>query len=428
MYMAQPHQGAIKSENTGFDRQLQLKRRRMQRIAIALIAVLVFSWLYIIAVFSDIPFIKKWRDIYIETAMDTYSHKWLATFFIPGFVIDEVMDKKEAFIRSQKSLETSWYQYSELPYLIFKDAYTYVNAGAGGTSDPATVFYKRFPFVNPASLEMYLADRPELLADGYDRLLINEAFTKDRSTLPVTVHGDPILVLDSENGIVIAEVTGDGYVGRLALVTNPAQVRVGISKYLGKVGQTVEQIARDNDAVLAINASGFADPEWHGNGGIVVGLLIKDGKILSQPVNNGYLNIGFSQDDRLYIGASVEEVKYRDAVEFMPALIINGKNVTDGFTGFGIQPRSAIGQAADGTVMLLTVDGRQIGYSLGCTVGNCAEILAKYGALQASNLDGGSSTIMVYRGKVINRPSSTTNAGRLVPDAFIVDYAKNVKK
>lgn len=426
MSMVQPHQGAIKGENTGYNRQLQARRRRMQRVAIALIALLVLSWLYIIAVFSDIPFIKKWRDIYIETAMDTYSHKWLATFFIPEFVIDEVMDKKEAFIKSQKTLETSWFQYSELPYLIFKDAPK--NLGADDMSDTNTVFYKRFPFVDSASLERYIAARTELLADGYDKLLINEASAKNRSELPVTIHGDPVLVLDSENGIVIAEVSGDGFVGKLAFVTNPAQVRVGVSKHLGNVGQTVEQIARNNDAVLAINASGFADPEWHGNGGIVVGLLIKDGQILSQPVNNGYLNIGFSRDNRLYIGVPVEEAGYRDAVEFMPALIINGKNVTDGFTGFGIQPRSAIGQAADGTVMLLTVDGRQIGYSLGCTVGDCAEILDKYGALQASNLDGGSSTIMVYRGKVINRPSSTTNAGRLVPDAFIVDYAKNLKK
>ncbi|NLT14226.1 MAG: phosphodiester glycosidase family protein, partial [Clostridiales bacterium] len=75
------------------------------------------------------------------------------------------------------------------------------------------------------------------------------------------------------------------------------------------------------------------------------------------------------------------------------------------------------------TVLLLTVDGRQIGHSLGCTVGDCADILLEYGAVQASNLDGGSSTIMVYKGEVINKPSSTTNAGRLVPDAFIVDYA-----
>jgi exopolysaccharide biosynthesis protein len=65
---------------------------------------------------------------------------------------------------------------------------------------------------------------------------------------------------------------------------------------------------------------------------------------------------------------------------------------------------------------------------LGTTVGVCADILLKYGAYQASNLDGGSSTIMIYRDKVITKPSSTTNVGRPVPDAFVVDYAEALGK
>lgn len=401
-------------------------KKRRKRALTAAIVVAVAASLYLTAVYANIPFIKKWRDIYIETAMDTYTHKWLATFFIPKSVIDEVMEKKAAVIEAQQELESSWYDYDELPYLIFADAFA--SFETENLSDSAKLFFKRFPFIDPVSFERYLDVNPELLSEGYGKLLFNEADAAVRTTLPVTVHGDRILVVDSENGIVIAEVTGEGFVGKLALVTNPAQVRLGVSKYLGKIGQTVEQIAKSNDSVLAVNASGFSDPEWKGNGGVVVGLLIKDGEILSQPVKNGYLNIGFARDDRLYIGMPVDEADYRDAVEFMPALIINGKNVTDGSTGFGIQPRTTIGQSADGTVMLLTVDGRQIGYSLGCTVGDCAEILAEYGALQASNLDGGSSTVMVYRGEVINKPSSTTNAGRLVPNAFIVDYAENIKK
>jgi exopolysaccharide biosynthesis protein len=206
-------------------------------------------------------------------------------------------------------------------------------------------------------------------------------------------------------------------------VKDPSRVKLGISKYLGDIGQTVQTIAKNSNAVLAINASGFADPEWKGNGGKVVGLLVSNGKIYNNPIKSGYLNIGFAYDDRLYIGLKKDE--YRDAVEFIPALIINGEKVTDGSTGFGIQPRTAIGQKEDGTVLFLTVDGRQVGYSLGCTVGDCADVLLEYGAVQASNLDGGSSTVMVYKGEVINKPSSATNVGRLVPDAFIVEYAGN---
>jgi exopolysaccharide biosynthesis protein len=404
------------------------KTRRGRRLLTAGIIIIALGAVYLTAMFSDIPFVKKWREIYIETAMDTYSHKWLATAFIPKSVIDEVINKKEAYINGQQSLESSWVRLNELPYLIYQGVYT-PPLDVGGLTGEKLLFYKRFTVLDPKSLEQYLAVHPDLVTGGYGKLLINEtdAPEADRSELPKTVHGDPVLVIDSENGIVIAEVKGEGYVGKLALVSNPAQVHVGVSKYLGSSGQTVETIAKNNNAILAVNASGFADPEWKGNGGLVVGLLIKDGVILNKPYGHGYLNIGFARDDRLYIGVPVQEADYRDAVEFMPALIINGKNVTDGSTGFGIQPRTAIGQAADGTVMFLTVDGRQVGYSLGCTVGDCADVLAKYGALQASNLDGGSSTIMVYRGEVINKPSSTTSIGRLLPDAFIVDYASSAK-
>ena len=65
-----------------------------------------------------------------------------------------------------------------------------------------------------------------------------------------------------------------------------------------------------------------------------------------------------------------------------------------GSYGWGMQPRSALGQTKDGEVLLLVVDGRQMGYSLGCTVSDCADILLRHKAYQANNLDGGSSAIM----------------------------------
>ena len=86
-----------------------------------------------------------------------------------------------------------------------------------------------------------------------------------------------------------------------------------------------------------------------------------------------------------------------------------------------------IGQALDGTVFLLTIDGRQVGWSLGATVVDAAKILQKYDAYQAVNLDGGSSTIMIYRDEIITKTSGAQNYGRWCPDAFIVDYAKNLK-
>jgi exopolysaccharide biosynthesis protein len=392
-------------------------RPAKKRLLVMVIIAAVLASIYCTAIFSNIPFIKKWRDIYIETAMDTYSHKWLATFFIPKSVIDGVMANKEALIESQQDLISSWEPVETSPGVS-------LSPSAPAVEEPdhtLTEFLTKYDEIDEKSFNDYISKNPDLISNGYEKLFINEAGPDGKGTSIVTKNGDQILVIDAENGILIAEVKGEGFVGKLAIVKDPSRVKIGVARTLGNAGQTVQTIAKNYNAVLAINASGFADPEWKGNGGSVVGLLIADGKLYNKPIKSGYLNIGFAYDNRFYVG--LDKSEYRDAVEFIPALIINGAKVTDGSTGFGIQPRTAIGQKEDGTVLMLTVDGRQVGYSLGCTVGDCAEVLLKYDAVQASNLDGGSSTIMVYRGEVLNKPSSTTNVGRAVPDAFIVDYA-----
>ncbi len=401
-------------------KKMTRRHLRQRRLVIAACVVAMLAGLYCTAVFSNIPFVKKWRDIYIETAMDTYTHKWLATLFIPRPVIDEVMDRKRAYIAEQQELQSSW---EPTPSFSPSGEPTDDDETISEEEQAQLDFLARFDEIEPKSFSEYIDQHPELVADGYDKLLINEASVGGEGTSIMTKNGDQLVVVDAENGLLIAVVKGDGYEGKLAMIKNPAQVRLGVATSLGSHGQVVSQIAKDNHALLAINASGFADPEWKGNGGQVVGLLIANGKKYNGRVGNGYLNIGFDYDDRLYIGASTKEVEYRDAVEFIPAIVINGEDVTDGSTGFGIQPRSVIGQAENGTVFLLTIDGRQVGYSLGTTVGVCADILLGYGAVQASNLDGGSSTIMIYRDEIITKPSSATNLGRYVPDAFIVDYA-----
>ena len=91
-------------KNTAENKKGPVKKRLL---ALGIIVALL-AGIYCTAVFSNIPFIKKWRDIYIETALDTYSHKWLATFFIPKSIIDGVMANKEAVIASQQNLKSSW--------------------------------------------------------------------------------------------------------------------------------------------------------------------------------------------------------------------------------------------------------------------------------------------------------------------------------
>jgi exopolysaccharide biosynthesis protein len=403
------------------------KKKSLKRRLVTLGVILVFIvGLYCTAVFSNIPFVKKWRDIYIFTAMDTYTHKWLAEYFIPASVIDAVMKEKEEFTDSQLELESSWAPTPDNPSPSVKPSTGPEVVGEDGAK---LSLLNRFSEIDKASFDDYIAKNPELITDGYDKLLINEASLDKKGTTIKTTAGDQVLVLDAENGILIVKVTGSGYVGKLAIIKNPVQVRVGISKYLGSIGQQIGTIAANNNAVLAINASGFADPEWNGNGGSVVGLLISGGKTYNKAIKGGYLAIGFAEDDRLHIGSYSSKIIYRDAVEFMPAIIINGKDVTGSATGFyGIQPRSAIGQAEDGTVFLLTIDGRQVGYSVGATVVDAAKILLRYDAVQAANLDGGSSTIMIYRDEIITKTSGLQDFGRLCPDAFIVDYASSLKQ
>jgi exopolysaccharide biosynthesis protein len=208
----------------------------------------------------------------------------------------------------------------------------------------------------------------------------------------------------------------------MAIVKNPAQVDLVKSKSLGDYGELAESYGERCDALLVINASGFKDPEGHGAGGEIKGCLVIDGVEYGKPKGDTWKMFGVKNDNRLYIANYYEEniSEYRWAVEFFPALIVNGEISITGSFGMGIQPRTTIGQTEDGDFLLLIVDGRQVGYSLGCTVADCAEIMLSYGAYQGANMDGGSSSVMWYKGQQITKSSSKAGNGRYMPDALIV--------
>lgn len=389
------------------------KRRWLRNTGLALI---LLAGLYCTAVFSNIPFIAKWRAIYIETAMGTMTHQWLATAFIPPSVIDKVVGGREELEAEQAGLESDWG--------------SHVDLGGQGQADTSPwkklsqAFFEGYPEIDQPSFEAYMAEHEgeAINSDGY--LMIDKAGLKDGGTDIETVHGDQVLAVDTVNGITICKVTGEGYVGRLAIIKDPSRVGVALAPGYGNVGAKAAAIAEKRDAVLLTNASGFYDPEGHGNGGVAHGLVVSQGKRYNDPVGGTYKTIGIDENDRLHVGAYKSGSQYRDAVEFKPALIVNGEQVVKGSAGWGVQPRTAIGQTEAGDILLLVVDGRAPGYSIGCTVGDCAEILAKYGAVQACNLDGGSSSIMIYNGREISRPSAADKEkGRHIPDGIAV-YAK----
>lgn len=71
----------------------------------------------------------------------------------------------------------------------------------------------------------------------------------------------------------------------------------------------------------------------------------------------------------------------------------------------GLNPRTLAGRTASGDLFVVTIDGRQEGYSQGVTLDEAADIMLGMGAVDAINLDGGGSSTFVVRGAVANRPS-----------------------
>lgn len=395
-----------------FKRNKIRQRRKMskkQKVMIWTVSIVLSLILaYCTAVFSNIPFIKKWREIYIETAMTTGKHHWLATAFIPGYIIDDVMERALEQQAIQEGLESKW-----------ESEKITINTKPDRTEKE--LFYEKFWEVDKTKLEEYMSGQG---ISSYDDLLIENLNGNVNIT---TTFGEKIKVLDSENNLLIIEVTGAQYKGLLAIIKDSAQVTVAKSKSLGSYGNLITQFVEDNHALVAINASGFMDEEFKGTGGGVIGSMVIDGVEYGNP--QGHLKFfGFKDDNRLnienYNPQAIAEYKW--GIQFSPALIVNGSKYVQGTFGYGLQPRSAVGQTMNGEFLMLIVDGRQVGHSIGATVDDLAEIMLRHKAYQAMNLDGGSSSIMNYKGKTINKPSSVNNLGRYLPNAFICKFASDV--
>lgn len=157
-----------------------------------------------------------------------------------------------------------------------------------------------------------------------------------------------------------------------------------------------------------------------------MGVIIHEGKVVYNQADREDIRqdiVAFTREGMLIVGMhTVEELKsygVKEAVSFGPPLIVNGEKVIrEGDGGWGIAPRTAIGQRENGEVLMLVIDGRNPA-SFGATLREVQDILYENGAVNAANLDGGSSTTMYYLGKVINKPSDKLGE-RAVPTAFLV--------
>ena len=225
----------------------------------------------------------------------------------------------------------------------------------------------------------------------------------------------------------IIEINGKGYSGYLAVIYDPSRIKTVYTKKLGTSGQYLKQMAKDNDALIAINGGGFEDPNFNSNGADPLGITFSGGKLITSKTWRGTGGlIGFTEDNKLVLGKmtvkQAQEMKVRDGVTFGPFLIINGKKSTIlGNGGWGTAPRTAIGQRKDGIVLFLVIDGRTV-TKPGANMNDLIEIMENYGAYNAANLDGGTSSAMVVNGDIINDPidSSGAHRTRFISTGFIL--------
>ena len=258
---------------------------------------------------------------------------------------------------------------------------------------------------------------------------INEILAANRPPEEVEAQSLDEIDIDTENvdeGIELIPIETETFTGQLLKINDPSRVKLVSAPELGKVGSTVSQIVEYYDAVGGINASGFANDAL-GTGAVIAGLMIEDGELVAGDNYTAYSAVGITEDNVLVVSNSItysqmKSLNFRCAASFGPVIIVNGRPTFYGSGGYGIHPRTAIGQTKDGAILMLVIDGRQ-SHSSGATMGQVRDILLNYGAYNAFNLDGGASTTMVYNGVVVNSPSDILGE-RYVPNAFIITKAK----
>ena len=252
--------------------------------------------------------------------------------------------------------------------------------------------------------------------------------TEDTDTSLITIdtgvdeNGE---VAEDYKDIEVFEVSGNTFKGFMMIVRDPSRVSVGVCRenFNSEPGLQLYEIARKYNAVAAVNGGAFADSGGVGNGGTPLGNVLSGGKLLYSRANpDENVTVGFTKDDVLVVGEmsgqQAQDMGLRDAVTFGPALVINGEACEVSGISSGLNPRTAIGQREDGAVLLLVIDGRQVN-SMGATHADLMRLMLEYGAVNACNLDGGSSSIMYYNDEYLNNGVAVTGS-RKIPTAFVV--------
>ncbi len=247
--------------------------------------------------------------------------------------------------------------------------------------------------------------------------------------------------------IQIIDIPGLTYKGTLMIVPNPSRVSLA-TIYQGNnswpaEGVTLEDMVNANGAIGAINGGLYNST--NNSGGCPYGVVVSNGEIVrNYPMEfPGLVLVGLTESNILQIididgmsaaecEAMIKEKQIRDAVCFQEQatvdnnhfvqLVINGEERQITGSGSGLNPRTAIGQRADGALLLLVTDGRGSNGHAGASAADLIEIMVRYGAVNAANLDGGSSTCMYYNGGYLQNSVTFyySQSSWKLPCAFII--------
>lgn len=240
-----------------------------------------------------------------------------------------------------------------------------------------------------------------------------------------SIYEEQILNRDENALYKLIEIDEKNYSGYLVAIYDASKIELVTSKYVDLGGQILSDFSKDENAVVAINASGFS---INGKKIIPTGTVIENGKIKSIGAVNKHGGglIGFNKDNVLVLTTESAEEAIKngmeDAVTFGSFLIINGQSTkVSGNGGWGYANRTAIGQRKDGIVLFLVIDGRGANDSAGISIADMISIFERYGAYNAANLDGGGSSTLTINGNLINDPRGYNYTGqRYIPNAWML--------
>ncbi|MDY4490333.1 MAG: phosphodiester glycosidase family protein [Candidatus Faecousia sp.] len=211
------------------------------------------------------------------------------------------------------------------------------------------------------------------------------------------------------DGIYVEDIQGKTYNAHIMVIRDPSQVYMATStsgSFSRNVpGKRITEVIETEGAIAAVNAGAFFDNGTAGPevGSTPEGLVIAGGQVRwnsGKAPEEGF--VGFDENNIMIVAKTMTaekamELKIRDGCCFGPVLIMNGEVSMEAYnSASGYNPRTALGQRADGAVIFLCIDGRQAG-SLGGTYADIIDIMLEYGAVNACNMDGGSSSVMLYR-------------------------------